>query len=93
MHIEDFARACQAFIDSVIRHGLYNIGGGSKNALSLQDLVEKMAEVSGYQTSIDEEIMLPNPIPMNYVTDLSLIQLELDWKPSISIEDGLKTLF
>ena len=93
LHIEDFARACQAFIDSVIRHGLYNIGGGSKNALSLQDLVEKMAEVSGYQTSIDEEIMLPNPIPMNYVTDLSLIQLELDWKPSISIEDGLKTLF
>ena len=85
--------ACQAFIDSVIRHGIYNIGGGSKNALTLKELFEKMEEVSGYQTKLDDEIMLPNPIPMNYVTDLSLIQQELDWKPAISIEDGLKTLF
>ena len=93
LHVEDFSRACQAFIDSVIRHGIYNIGGGSKNAITLRELYEKMEEVSGYQTSLDEEIMIPTPAPMNYVTDLNLIQQELDWKPSISIEDGLKTLF
>ncbi len=93
LHVEDFSKACRAFIDSVIRHGLYNIGGGSKNALSLRDLVEKMEEVSGLQTTIDVETPLPNPVPMNYVTDLDLIQQELDWKPEISIEDGLRTLF
>ena len=93
LHVDDFSKACRAFIESVIRHGVYNIGGGKNNALSLRELVEKMEEVSGYQTSIDEENPLPNPIPMNYVTDLDLIQQELDWKPIISIEDGLKTLF
>lgn len=93
LHVVDLSKACEAFIDSVIRHGIYNIGGGKKNALSLKELVEKMEEVSGYQTSINTENSLPNPIPMNFVTDLNLIQHELDWKPEISIEDGLKTLF
>ncbi len=91
--VEDFARACQAFIDSVIRHGLYNLGGGAKNALSLRELVEKMEKVSGCQAVIDEENPLPAPIPVNYVSDLKLIQQELDWSPQISLDDGLKKLF
>ncbi len=90
--VEDFARACQAFIDSVIRHGLYNLGGGAKNTLSLRELVEKMEEVSGCQAVIDEENPLPAPVPLNYVSDLKLIQQELDWSPEISLDDGLKKL-
>lgn len=91
--VEDFARACRAFIDSVIRHGLYNLGGGAKNALSLRELVEKMEEISGCQAVIDEENPLPAPVPINYVSDLKLIQQELDWSPEISLDDGLKKLF
>ncbi len=93
LHVEDFARACQAFVDSIIRHGLYNLGGGRENALSLRELFGKLETVSGYQTSIDEENPLPAPVPMNYVSDLSLIKQELDWKPEISLDEGLKTLF
>ncbi len=91
--VEDFACACQAFIDSVIRHGLYNLGGGAKNALSLRRLIEKMEEISGYQAVIDEENPLPAPVPINYVSDLTLIQQELDWSPETSLDDGLKKLF
>ncbi len=93
LYVEDFARACQAFIDSVIRHGLYNLGGGAKNALSLRELVEKMEEISGCQAVIDEENPSPAPVPVNYVSDLKLIQQELDWSPEISLDDGLKKLF
>lgn len=91
--VEDFARACQAFIDSVIRHGLYNLGGGAKNALSLRELVEKMEEISGCQAVIDEENPLPAPVPLNYVSDLKLIQQELDWSPEINLDEGLKKFF
>lgn len=91
--VEDFARACRAFVDSVIRHGLYNLGGGAKNALSLRRLVDKMEEISGCQAVIDEENPLPAPVPLNYVSDLKLIRQELDWAPEISLEDGLKKLF
>jgi len=93
LHVEDFARACKAFVDSVIRHGLYNLGGGRENALTLRELFEKMEQVSGYQTRIDEENPLPAPVPMRYVSDLSLIKQELDWKPEISLDEGLKTIF
>jgi CDP-paratose 2-epimerase len=93
LHVKDFSRACEAFTESVIRHGLYNLGGGRENALTLRELIAKMEEVSGLQTTIDEENPMPAPVPMNYTTDLTLIMQELDWKPEISLDDGLKTLF
>ena len=36
---------------------------------------------------------LPDPVPMNYVTDLGLISHELGWRPEVGLGHGLKTLF
>lgn len=93
LHVNDLSTACAAFSESVIRHGLYNLGGGKKNALTLRELVVRMEQVSGLQAVIDEENALPAPIPMNYVTDLDLVTHELNWQPETSLNDGLKTLF
>ena len=93
LHVKDFAKACEAFVDSTLRHGLYNLGGGPRNAPSLLELVRKLEEVSGLQAIIDEDNPLPAPIPMHYVSDLTLVTQELDWKPEVTLEDGLKTLF
>jgi nucleoside-diphosphate-sugar epimerase len=93
LHVKDFARACEAFIDSMLRHGTYNLGGGANNALSMRELVQTLEKVSGLQAVIDEDNPAPAPVPMNYVSDLSLITQELDWKPEVGLEEGLKTLF
>lgn len=93
LHVDDFSAACKAFVDSVIRHGLYNIGGGYANSMNLNELVSKLEEVSGLQAIVDRETPLPDPVPMHYVTDLSLIRQELDWEPKIKLEDGLKQVF
>jgi nucleoside-diphosphate-sugar epimerase len=93
LHVDDLASACSAFSESIIRHGLYNLGGGPQNALSLRELVTRMEEVSGLQAVIDEENPLPDPVPMNYVTDLGLISHELGWRPEVGLGHGLKTLF
>lgn len=93
LHVDDFAKACSAFSESIIRHGLYNLGGGPENTMTLRQLIARLEEVSGLQAVIDEENPLPAPIPMNYVTDLSLVTQELGWKPEISLNEGLKTLF
>jgi nucleoside-diphosphate-sugar epimerase len=93
LHVDDLASACSAFTESIIRHGLYNLGGGPQNAVSLRELVTRMEGVSGLQAVIDEDNPLPDPVPMNYVTDLGLISHELGWKPDVSLADGLKTLF
>jgi nucleoside-diphosphate-sugar epimerase len=91
--VEDFSEACGAFIDSIIRHGLYNLGGGRENALSMRELVQKMEEITNLQAVIDEENPAPAPVPMNYVSNLSLVTQELDWKPKIRLDEGLKKLF
>lgn len=93
LHVEDFSAACRSFTDSVIRHGLYNIGGGLRNALSLHELVSRIEEISGLQAVMDDTDRLPNPVPLNYVSDLSRIKQELGWQPEISLNEGLKSLF
>jgi len=41
---------------------------------------------------IDEEISLPAPVPLNYISDLSRVKRELNWQPQIRIEEGLRSL-
>ncbi len=93
LHVDDLSAACKAFSDSVINHGLYNLGGGRANALSLKELVHKLEEVSGFQAVIDDDNPLPTPVPQRYVSDLSLVRQELDWEPKIGLDEGLKDLF
>ncbi|MBK9162488.1 MAG: NAD-dependent epimerase/dehydratase family protein [Acidobacteria bacterium] len=91
LHVDDFAKACKAFIDSIIRHGTYNLGGGPKNATSLSNLVEMLESSSGFQAV--HGAPLPDPLPFNYVSDIGRVMQELDWSPEIDNETGLRTLF
>lgn len=93
LHVYDFCKACEAFINTSISSGIYNIGGGKENALSLRDLANRMADLMACNAVIDEEANLPAPIPTNYISDLTRIKTELDWKPTVGIDEGLKTLF
>ncbi len=93
LYVTDFARACEAFSDSIVRHGIYNLGGGPKNALSLRNFVEMLGEVSGLKANIDSSAKIPNPIPLNYVSDLTLIKQELEWEPHTPVKEGLSKLF
>lgn len=93
LDVRDLAGACEAFVDSVIRYGTYNLGGGPENALSLRELVAELERVSGLQAVVDTDNPLPNPVPMDYVSDLSRIRQELGWEPGIDVETGLASLF
>ncbi|CAN5125828.1 GDP-mannose 4,6-dehydratase [soil metagenome] len=93
LHVDDFSDVCLAFAESIIRRGLYNVGGGPEKALRLNDLVEMLEEVSGLQAVIDKTANLVPPRPVDYVTDLKLVAQELGWSPKISLKEGLKTLF
>ena len=92
LHVDDFSRACRAFIDSSVAHGLYNLGGGRENAVSLREIVDRVGKIIQRDPVIDEAASLPNPIPLNYVSDLARIEQELNWRPSIGVDDGLREL-
>jgi nucleoside-diphosphate-sugar epimerase len=92
LHVDDFSRACRAFIDSPVTRGLYNLGGGPANALSLREIIDKVAEIIQCNPVFDETAALPAPVPLNYVTDLARVREELQWSPQIGTEEGLKSL-
>jgi nucleoside-diphosphate-sugar epimerase len=92
LHVDDFSRACQAFIDSAVTHGLYNLGGGRENALTLREIIDKVGRMIQCHPVIDESASLPAPVPLNYISDLSRIRQELNWTPSIGIDEGLRSL-
>ncbi|HEV7859462.1 MAG TPA: NAD(P)-dependent oxidoreductase [Pyrinomonadaceae bacterium] len=92
LHVEDFSRACRAFIDSSLARGLYNLGGGRANSASLRRIVETIGRMIEIPPVIDETAMIPPPVPLNYISDLSRIRKELGWQPTIGIEEGLRSL-
>lgn len=92
LHVDDFSRACKAFIDSAQVYGLYNLGGGTQNAIRLRDLVSKIGNVIELEPTVIEDDQMPHPVPMHYVSDLKRIRDHLDWQPQIGIEEGILNL-
>jgi CDP-paratose 2-epimerase len=93
LHVDDLARACKAFIDSPIQLATYNLGGGPANSTTLRGLMETIAAEMGVSAVIDEANPLPAPVPLHYVSGLTKIETELEWKPEIGIAEGIRTLF
>ena len=92
LHVEDFSRACRAFIDSDVARGVYNLGGGSANAITLRGIVETVGRLIEVEPVIDEEARTPAPVPFDYVSDISRARAELGWEPRIGVEEGLRSL-
>ncbi len=92
LHVEDFSRACRAFIESSQPRGLYNLGGGAANAASLRSIVETIGRLIEIKPLIYKNAQLPAPVPFNYVSDLTRVRAELGWQPQIGIEPGLRSL-
>jgi nucleoside-diphosphate-sugar epimerase len=91
LHVDDFSRACRAFIDSSHVYGLYNLGGGQENAASLLDIVSTVGGMIQLEPVIVEDTV-SHPVPVNYISDLSRVREQLSWSPEIGIEEGLRSL-
>ena len=92
MYVDDFSRACRAFIDSKLEFGLYNLGGGRLNAVSLRDILKRVGAMIEIEPVIQEDPSMPVPVPLRYVSDTTLAIDELGWRPWIGIDDGLRVI-
>ena len=92
LYVDDLSRACRAFMNSSVGFGLYNLGGGRLNAVSLRGIIERVGKMIEIEPVIDEDARLAAPVPLRYVSDLTRITYELNWRPEIGIDDGLRVL-
>jgi nucleoside-diphosphate-sugar epimerase len=92
LHVDDFSRACQSFIDSAHASGLYNLGGGARNSVSLRELVSLIGKQIELEPVIVDAGPLPPNVPVRYVSDLTKIRENLAWQPQIGIREGIRSL-
>jgi len=92
LYVDDFSRACRSFIDSDREFGLYNLGGGRLNAVSLRDILKRVGAMIEIEPVIQEDPAMPVPVPLRYVSDTTRVSDELNWRPWIGIDDGLRVI-
>lgn len=92
LHVDDFSRACQTFMESSQSYGLYNLGGGRENSATLLEIIGTISRLIELEPIIVNDDSAPLPVPVNYVSDLGRIREELGWSPERGIEDGLRSL-
>ena len=92
LYVDDLSRACRSFINSTVQFGLYNVGGGRLNAVSLRDLLKQIGTIIDIEPVIQDDPAMPVPVPLRYVSDTKRIEKELDWRPQIGVDHGVRVI-
>jgi len=91
LHVDDLVEAFDRFITSNLKHGVFNIGGGIKNALSLLEFLDIVKELTHRHfnlsfsnwRSADQKV---------YVSNINKSKKLLNWTPKITMREGIKRL-
>jgi CDP-paratose 2-epimerase len=95
LYVDDLIRLYDTVIKKIkISKGkIYNIGGGSKNTLSVWTQFGPILEkLFGEKLNVSFSDWRPGDQKV-YVSDIRLAQKELGWMPSIGVEQGIEKLF
>lgn len=91
LYAEDLVKGYEAFINSKLQHGIFNIGGGPKNTTSLLEFIDEIEKLLGKRPKITFSDWRPSDQKV-YISDISKIKKTLGWQPKISVKEGIKRL-
>jgi UDP-glucose 4-epimerase len=63
--------------------------GNAKEVVSMNELAEEIIDISGKDLSIEHDLSRPTGTD-KYAADMTKMKTELDWEPSVPLEDGLE---
>lgn len=89
LHVTDVVDAYMAFINSDVKHGIWNLGGGPENTLSINEHLD-ICEIFLDKRS---EVEFKDWRPLDqkaYISDIRRVKRDLDWEPTIDPCAGLK---
>ena len=91
LFVDDLVRAFNAFHLSSSKSGLYNIGGGPENTVSLIEYLEVLEDLLSMKIEKSFSDWRPSDQKV-YISDISKVKDELSWSPAIKLERGLDYL-
>jgi CDP-paratose 2-epimerase len=95
LHVDDLYWLIDYQLDHMndLNGGLFNVGGGPDISVSLQELTEICRRVTGHSVPIAEVKEDRQADIRLYLTDNSAVTAATGWKPSISVEDTVVSIF
>lgn len=91
LYVQDLVFAFERFIQSDLKHELFNIGGGEDNTISLLEFLEELKLLLGEKPKVKFSRWRPSDQKV-YISDTSKLRKLLDWQPKTNIKDGIKKL-
>ncbi len=91
LYAEDLVKAYDKFAESDIKHGVYNIGGGSQNTISLLEFLDILKEELGEEFKVSFSDWRPSDQKV-YISDISKVKKELNWQSAVNPREGVKKL-
>jgi len=93
LHAEDLVRAFESALQSpeALNGGVFNIGGGPRNTLSLLELVHLVKVTKGAEPILSFSDWRPGDQKV-YISDIARAKTVLGWTPKIPPSDGVGRL-
>jgi len=89
--VEDLIDAYRAFLGSDLPHGVFNMGGGASNTLSLLELLDLLQPHVKGDIQVDHADWRPSDQKI-YVSDIAKAKEALSWSPRTTPQDGVERL-
>jgi len=89
LYVDDLVDAFNRFINSDLERGLFNIGGGPDNTISLLEFLDDLEALTGKSPKINFADWRPSDQKV-YISDTSKLEKALNWKIKTKVLDGIK---
>lgn len=91
LHVSDLVRVYDSFVNSNLKHGVFNVGGGPNNTLSLLELLDMLETLTGKRANTVYSEWRPGDQRV-YISDITSAQERLGWRPEVSPREGVRKL-
>ena len=95
LHVSDLVRAYDMAISlkEATRGGIYNIGGGKENTLSVwAEFGPLLEQLNGKKLEVQFSDWRPGDQKI-FIADIRKAKLEFGWEPKITVKDGITSLY
>jgi len=91
LYVSDLIDAFEKFIKSDKNHGVFNIGGGNNNTISLLEFIEQIEKATEKKPKLKFTDWRPSDQKV-YISDTKKLEKTLNWKTRVNVEEGITRL-
>jgi len=91
LYADDLVDAFNRFIKSDLKSGLFNVGGGPENTISLLEFLEELETLTGRRPKVSFADWRPSDQKV-YITDTTKLEKALNWSIKTNVKVGIREL-